>query len=48
MNFQPNRADWLKAQELAKNGGRIRPTLANLVAAYRCVKGRWPDLGDYA
>ena len=36
-----DRREWLRACELARNGGRIRPTLANLVAAYRTVNGRY-------
>lgn len=39
-----DRADWLAACRLARAEGRVRSSLANLTAAYRCVKGRWPDL----
>lgn len=35
-----SRAEWIGACAAARRGGRITPTLANLVAAYRCVQGR--------
>jgi hypothetical protein len=36
-NERLNRTDWLSACALARARGRISPTLANLVAAYRSL-----------
>lgn len=35
-----DRAEWQRACKLARTGGTIRPTLANLVAAYRISQER--------
>lgn len=40
-----DRREWTRACAIARRGGAIRPTLANLVAAMRIVRSRYriPD-----